>query len=60
MSFVDLAPTIFRAEGVDWARSGMQPVAGSSLMEILLAEQSAQVDPAHNHVLIGKELHEIG
>lgn len=60
VSFVDLAPTILDAAGVDWAATGMQPAAGSSLMDILRSERSGRVDPGRDHVLIGKERHDIG
>ena len=60
VSFVDLAPTILEAAGVDWAASGMHPAAGRSLMDVLRSSRSGQVDPARDHVLIGKERHDIG
>ena len=60
LSFVDLAPTILDAAGVDWDGSGMQPAAGQSLVPLLRSDESGQVDPARDHVLIGKERHDIG
>ena len=60
VSFVDLAPTILDAAGVDWDGSGMQPAAGQSLVPLLRSGDSGQVDPARDHVLIGKERHDIG
>ena len=60
VSFVDLAPTILDAADVDWAASGMRPATGRSLMDILRSSRSGQVDPARDHVLIGKERHDIG
>lgn len=60
VSFVDLAPTMLDAAGVDWAGAGMEPAAGRSLMDILQSPESGQVDPGRDHVLIGKERHDIG
>ena len=60
VSFVDLAPTIMDVAGVEWAATGMQPAAGRSLLDILRSPRSGQVDPARDHVLIGKERHDIG
>ena len=60
VSFVDLAPTILDAAGIEWASSGMQPTAGKSLVPLLRSAQDGQIDPARDHVLIGKERHDIG
>lgn len=60
VSFVDLAPTMLDAAGVDWAGSGMQPTPGSSLLSILRSDRSGRVEPQRDHVLIGKERHDIG
>ena len=60
VSFVDLAPTMLDAAGVEWASSGMQSAAGRSLLDILRSDKSGRVDPERDHVLIGKERHDIG
>lgn len=60
VSFVDLAPTILDAAGVDWDRSGMQPTAGRSFMDILASPKSGLVDPGRDHALVGKERHDTG
>ncbi len=60
VSFVDLAPTMLDAAGVDWAASGMHPAAGHSLMDLLRSAESGQVDASRDHVLIGKEKHDVG
>lgn len=60
VSFVDLAPTVLDAAGVDWSEVGMQPTAGRSLIDLLLSPESGQIDPGRDHVLIGKERHDIG
>lgn len=60
VSFVDLAPTFLELAGVDWERSGMQPAAGRTLTEILLSPASGQVIAERDHLLIGKERHDLG
>ncbi len=60
VSFVDLAPTMLDAAGVDWESSGMQPTPGSSLVNILRSRKDGRVVPYRDHVLIGKERHDIG
>ena len=60
VSFVDLAPTMLDVAGVDWSKAGMQPTAGRSLMEQLMSPKSGTVDPGRDHVLVGKERHDIG
>lgn len=60
VSFVDLAPTILDVADLDWAATGMQPAAGSSLLDILKSSRSGRVDPTRDHVLVGKERHDIG
>ncbi len=60
VSFTDLAPTIMDAAGVDWEAAGMEPAAGRSLMRILLSERSGRVEADRDHVLVGKERHDIG
>lgn len=60
VSFVDLAPTIIQAAGLSWEQSGMQPSPGASLFDIFEASGSGQVNPARDHVLIGKERHDVG
>ncbi len=57
VSFIDLAPTFLELAGVDWAQSGMQPSPGKSLTNLL---QTVGGDASRDHVLIGKERHDIG
>jgi arylsulfatase A-like enzyme len=60
VSFIDFAPTFLEVAGVTSLASGMQPIQGRSLMDIFASSQSGQVDPRRDHVLIGKERHDVG
>ena len=60
VSFVDLAPTFLEVAGLSEADSGMQPIEGRSLTDILRSGKSGQVDVDRNHVVIGKERHDMG
>ncbi len=60
VSFVDFAPTLLEAAGMEWSESGMQPTSGRSLLDILKAERSGPVAPARDHILVGKERHDVG
>jgi arylsulfatase A-like enzyme len=60
VSFVDLAPTFLEVAGVDAASSGMQPITGRSLRALFRAGRSGVVDPTRDHVLVGKERHDVG
>ncbi len=60
VSFIDFAPTFIEVAGLKWTATGMQPSAGRSLTDIFKSEESGRVNPARDHVLIGKERHDIG
>ncbi len=60
VSFIDFAPTFMEVAGLDWKAAGMQPSPGRSLTDIFKSAKSGQVNPARDHVLIGKERHDIG
>jgi arylsulfatase A-like enzyme len=60
VSFIDLAPTFAEAAGVAWARTGMAPAQGRSLMEILRSGRAGRVVPERDHVLVGRERNDIG
>jgi hypothetical protein len=60
VSFIDIAPTLLDVAGLAWARSGMKPSPGRSLREILQSEKAGQVIKERDHVLIGKERHDVG
>lgn len=60
VSFADYAPTVLEAAGLSHDQSTMQPITGQSLMDIIGSAKSGQVNPRRDHVLIGKERHDIG
>lgn len=60
VNFIDFAPTFLEVAGVDAATSGMAPMTGRSLMGIFRAEAVGIVEPGRDHVLIGKERHDVG
>ncbi len=60
VSFIDLAPTFIQLAGLKWAQTGMPVAAGRSLTDILFSEKTGTVNPARDHVLIGKERHDVG
>lgn len=60
VSFADFAPTIIELAGLRWERTGMLPPVGRSLTDILFATKAGQVNPRRDHVLVGKERHDVG
>lgn len=60
VSFIDFAPTWLEVAGIDWKESGMEPTPGRSLSDIFRSPGSGQIIPGRDHVLIGKERHDIG
>lgn len=60
VSFIDFAPTFLQATGLDAEKVGMRPITGKSLFDIFESTESGQVSKERDHVLIGKERHDIG
>ena len=60
VSFIDLAPTFVEVAGLKWAQTGMTESPGRSLTDIFNSPKSGQVNPARDHVLIGRERQDIG
>lgn len=60
VSFIDFAPTFVEVAGLSWAETGMAPSPGRSLTDIFFSEKRGQVNPERDHVLIGKERHDVG
>lgn len=60
VNFIDFAPTFLEVAGVDGEQVGMQPIQGESLVSIFESSKSGIVEQNRDHVLIGKERHDIG
>lgn len=60
VSFIDFAPTFLAVAAVNAESSDMQAITGTSLTGIFASAQSGQVESVGDHVLIGKERHDIG
>lgn len=60
VSFIDFAPTFLELAGISADSSGMQPITGRSLTDILYADDPAADLPDRDRVLIGKERHDVG
>ncbi len=60
VSFADFAPTFIELAGLDWEETGMHPTVGRSLTDIFTSEKDGQVNPKRDHVLLGKERHDVG
>tara|TARA_Y100001934_G_scaffold252379_1_gene316387 strand:+ start:4003 stop:6294 length:2292 start_codon:yes stop_codon:yes gene_type:complete len=60
VSFADFAPTFLQAAGIDAKQAGMQATTGRSLFDVFASPKSGRVIAARDHVLIGKERHDVG
>lgn len=60
VSFIDFAPTFIEVAGLRWEETGLQPTPGRSLTDIFSSGRSGRVTSARDHVLIGKERHDVG
>ena len=60
VSFIDFAATFLELAGLSPEDAGMRPVQGRSLSEIFRSPRSGQVIAERDHVLIGKERHDVG
>ncbi len=60
VSFIDFAPTFLELAGVAADSTAMEPLQGRSLTDIFYSKQAGQVNPERDHVLIGKERHDVG
>jgi N-sulfoglucosamine sulfohydrolase len=60
ISFIDLAPTFLELAGLSWSETGMAASPGRSLAGLFRSGKSGVIDPARDHVLIGKERTDIG
>lgn len=60
VNFIDFAPTYFELAKLNPTEIGMQAVQGKSLTDIFFSEKSGIVTDYRDHVLIGKERHDVG
>jgi len=60
VSFIDFAPTFLEVVGINGEEKGMQAITGRSLTGIFFSSKEGTVDPQRDHVLIGKERHDVG
>ncbi|MGB7346743.1 MAG: sulfatase [Pirellulaceae bacterium] len=60
VNFTDLAPTFLQAAKIDNPAPIMQTISGRSLFDIFAVDESGQVIADRDHVLVGKERHDIG
>ena len=60
VNFIDFTPTYLELAGIDEKKSGMQPVEGRSLTDRFYSDISGKINPERDHILIGKERHDIG
>ncbi|MHC4996324.1 MAG: sulfatase family protein, partial [Planctomycetota bacterium] len=58
--FIDFAPTFLEVPGLSFQQVGMHPSPGLSLTDIFNSGRSGIVNPRRDHVLIGKERHDVG
>ena len=57
VSFTDFAPTLLDVAGIPIEQTQMQPFEGNSLWDVF---KSMRTTPSRDHILIGKERHDIG
>lgn len=60
ISFIDFTPTILELANIKTERTKMQPIEGKSFADILISPKNGHINPKRDHVLIGKERHDIG
>ncbi len=60
VNFVDIAPTLLEAAGVDEAEAGMMPVQGRSFVDILKSSREGQVCAERDHLVFGRERDDYG
>ena len=56
VSFPDLAPTLIEAVGLE----PHQQMTGKSFLDLLQSPESGWIDASRDHVLLGKERHDVG
>lgn len=60
VNFVDIAPTLLEAAGVDETESGMMPIEGKSFIKILKSRREGRICPERDHLVFGRERDDYG
>ena len=60
ISFIDIAPTLLETSGIKESESGMQRIQGKSIAALFSSSEKGTIDEKRDHVLIGKERHDVG
>ncbi len=60
ISFIDVAPTILKLAEIGEDESGMQEIEGSEFTDIFKSGRSGIINKKRDHVIIGKERHDVG
>lgn len=60
VSFTDVAATCLDLAGLSEKQAGMHPLTGRSIAPLLKSDKSGRIDPARDHVLIGRERNDVG
>ncbi len=60
VNFIDFAPTYLELANLNRTEIGMQAIQGQSLTDIFFSDKSGNVTNYRDHVIIGKERHDVG
>lgn len=60
ISFIDFAPTFLSAAGINPKDTKLRPIQGKSLIPIFKSTEAGIINRENDHVLIGKERHDVG
>lgn len=60
VSFIDFAPTFLEVAEVAASKTKMQPITGQSLTQVFGSAKSGRALARRDHMLIGKERHDVG
>jgi hypothetical protein len=60
VSFIDFVPTFLSLANIKPKETMLKPLAGKSLLPILYSEKEGIVNAENDHVIFGKERHDVG
>lgn len=60
ISFIDFAPTLLEVAGIKQTDAGMQQIQGASFTDILFTRKKGYINKNRDHILLGKERHDVG